>query len=323
MPVRTPRCADPVGRVARRLVATVVALAVAVGLAVSAAPGNGARPPGQDAGSQPLPSREAVASLVQRLRANLWQDRVREEQYTYLEQRRDVRVSKLGKVTLGPLRTFEVYPSSTPGRTYKRLIEVDGVPLSADELAKRDERHRADMMWEKRQRETEPPARQAERARREAERSARQRRELDEAFAVFDLVPLGRERLEDLPQPLLKVSLSPRPSARASSDLVKYLKRCRGVAWVDEAAGQLARLDLAADEDVTVGWGFVGRVHRGSRGVYDRRPVDDDVWLASRARAEVSGRTLLIRLFSFEAEWRWSDYRKFSVETSVIFPKVQ
>ena len=63
--------------------------------------------------------------------------------YTYLEKRRDVKLSKFGKVTVGPMRTFEVYPSKQPGRTYKRLVAIDGKPLDPAELARRDEAHRA------------------------------------------------------------------------------------------------------------------------------------------------------------------------------------
>ena len=61
-----------------------------------------------------------------------------QKEFSYLEQRRDIRVSLLGKVTVGPSRTFEVYPSSIPGRTYKRLIAVDGKPLDPAELARPD-----------------------------------------------------------------------------------------------------------------------------------------------------------------------------------------
>ena len=49
-----------------------------------------------------------------------------QQNFNYVERRRDVKFSALGKVSVGPLRTFEVFPSAEPGRTYKRLIAIDG-----------------------------------------------------------------------------------------------------------------------------------------------------------------------------------------------------
>src|SRR5581483_3431307 len=92
--------------------------------------------PGQP-GSLPDPK-----TLIEKVREHLRTDRELQTQYTYLERRRDVKVSKLGKVTVGPERTFEVYPGDAPGRTYKRLVAVDGTPLDPAELARRDEEHR-------------------------------------------------------------------------------------------------------------------------------------------------------------------------------------
>jgi hypothetical protein len=262
------------------------------------------------------------SALLAQLRDNFWRARELEEQYTYIERRRDVRLGKLGKVSLGPVRTFEVYPSLTPGRTYKRLIAVDDVPLPAEELARRDAEHRANMLWERRRRDEETPAQRAERVRRDQQRSARQRREVDEAFAAFDISPAGHELLEGSERPLLRLALAPRRGAAASSDLVKRLRKFRGTAWVDEAERQLVRIELEAIEAIAVGWGLVGRVGRGSRASYDRRKVDGDVWLPARAHLRASGRTLLVRGFDIDTEWTWTDYRKYSVETAVIGTKV-
>lgn len=259
----------------------------------------------------------ARASLLGQIRDNVWRDRILEEQYTYVERRRDVRISKMGKVSLGPVRTFEVYPSTTPGRTYKRLTEIEGVPLGAEELARRDAEHLRNMVWEKQRREHESADQRAQRERRDAERDRRQRREFEEAFAAFDIAPAGYESREGYERPLLRLTLTPRPQAPASSDLVRYLKRFKGTAWIDPVELQLARLDLEAAEAVSVGWGVVGRINPGSRAWYERRKVGD-LWLPAWARAQGRGRTLLFRSFELDVEWTWSDYRKYSVEARII-----
>ncbi len=86
--------------------------------------------------------------FIRRMRGAIRFDDDLQQAYTYLERRRDVKVTGLGKLTVGPQRTFEVYPSNQPGRTYKRLIAVDGKPLPPADLARRDEEHRRNVLAE-------------------------------------------------------------------------------------------------------------------------------------------------------------------------------
>lgn len=113
--------------------------------------------------------------------------------------------------------------------------------------------------------------------------------------------------------------MTPRKDFRTTSnnDFVKYAKKFKGHAWVDEADGQVARIRLEAIEPLTLGWGLIGRVHRGSVAMFERRKVNDEVWLPWRARLDVTGRAALFRRFAIETETVWWDYKKFSVETAV------
>ena len=77
------------------------------------------------------PGLPVPAEFVRKVREAILDDYEAEKNYTYIETRSDVKVSALGKVTVGPVRTFEVYPSNIPGETYKRLIAVAGKPLDA------------------------------------------------------------------------------------------------------------------------------------------------------------------------------------------------
>lgn len=265
-------------------------------------------------------SADDTNALLARVKRGLISDREREAQYTYLEKRRDVKVSKLGRVSLGDVRTFEVYPSVEPGRTYKRLVAINDTPLPAAELAKRDADHRARLEADARRLASETPAQTQAREARTQARLARQRREVDETFDSYHYVVEGRELLAGHARPLLRLRMTPRRAYRPTSknDFVKYARKFAGHAWVDEADGQVVRIRLEAIEPVTVGLGIVGRVHKGSVATFERRKVNDDVWLPWRARLDVTGRVALFRSFDIETETTWWDYRKFSVETTVI-----
>ena len=230
-----------------------------------------------------------------------------QQEFTYLERRRDIRLSLLGKVTVGPVRTFEVYPSAIPGKTYKRLIAVDGVPLDAAELAKRDRERENSLREEEERRRAETPSERAERL--EKARKEREERDavLDDALAVFEIAFAGREIIDG--ERVLIGKATPRADARVSTREGKWLKHFAGDVWIAEADHQIVRLDMRALDDVSIGWGIVGRVHEASRFVFARRKVDG-AWLPSEVTFQATGRTLLFRKFRIDTTTTFSNYRR-------------
>jgi hypothetical protein len=158
--------------------------------APTAATVGNAQPQPMDA---PLPE---VKAILDKVKSRIQLDRELQSQYTYLEKRRDVKLSKLGKVMVGPLRTFEVYPSAKPGRTYKRLVEIDGKRLDAAELERRDTAHRQHLLDMIEQEKNETPQMKAKREQREAKDLREQRDLIDDAFAIFEVKLTGREMLD-------------------------------------------------------------------------------------------------------------------------------
>jgi hypothetical protein len=247
------------------------------------------------------------AEIARRVRDVIRLDYELQAQFSYVEQRRELRVTKLGKVEIGAQRTFEVYPSAVPGRTYKRLIAVDGKPLSEAELARRDAEHAADVAEDaaRRQRET---ARQRD-ARLKEEADARRERDaiIADGFAVFEPKITGREVLEG--HSMLVVELTPRPGARVTTREGRWMKHFEGRAWIAEEGYQVARLEMRARDDVTIGWGIVGRVHEGSRFVFARRKFEN-AWLPAEVVFDATGRTLLFRKFDIDVVTTYSDYKR-------------
>jgi hypothetical protein len=235
-----------------------------------------------------------------------------QKEFTYIERRRDIRMSMLGKVTAGPTRTFEVYPSPVPGRTYKRLIAVDGKPLDAAELARRDAERQRSLREAEERRRTESARQRAERLAGDAEEKREREAVLDDALAVFQIAFTGRELVDG--QSLLVGKATPRPDAAVSTREGRWMKQFAGEVWISEADHQIVRLDMRALDDVSIGWGIVGRVHEGSRFVFARRKVED-AWLPAEVTFEASGRTLLFRRFQIATTTTFSDYRRVRAAT--------
>jgi hypothetical protein len=248
-----------------------------------------------------------AADLVRRVRDAARLDYDLQAQFSYVEQRRDLRVSKLGKLEVGALRTFEVYPSAVPGRTYKRLIAVDGRPLSDAELAERDREHAAHVALEAARLQRETP--QERRARLEEEDAARREPKaiIDDGFAVFEPSVIGGEVLDG--HRMLLVALTPRPDAPVTTREGRWMKQFAGRAWISEDGYQIARLEMRARDDVTIGWGFLGRVHEGSRFVFARRKFEN-AWLPAEVVFDATGRTLLFRKFDIDLVTTYSGYKR-------------
>ncbi len=262
----------------------------------------------------PLPDTAAFLAAV---RANLFADEERARQYTYRERREEIRVSKLGKVSVNRVRLFEVYASPDPLHRYRRLIADDGVALSPAQLDRRDgdyAKYLADLALE-RQRET--TAQRSARLAREAAEYRKRDDFVDDVFRTFEMVLRRREWTSG--RETIAVSLTPKQGVTPKTDTGKYLKKFRGTAWIDESDHQLARVELECLETILVGWGILGRVHPGSRLTLERRKINDEVWLPFSFRTEIKGRALLVRKFDVAAETRYSDYRRFSVDTRETF----
>jgi hypothetical protein len=269
------------------------------------------------AGARAAAAMLVPAEFVHKVREAAKLDYELQKDYTYIEKRRDVKLTTFGKVTVGPLRTFEVYPSTQPGRTYKRLVAIDGKPLDPGELARRDNEHRQNMLAQVEQEKNETPAARAARLKKEADERREREAIMNDAFAIYEARMAGREQLDG--QPVLVATLLPRAYVEPKTREGRWMKKFQGRIWVSESDYQVARIEMTALDDLTIGMGIVGRVHEGSKLTFARRKVNNEVWLPAEARMEASGRTLLFRSFNIDTVTTFSDYKKWSVDTSVTY----
>ena len=249
------------------------------------------------------------AIFLGKVRDSIRQDDDLQQDFMYLEERRDVKISKLGKLEVGPRRTFEVYPSSTPGGTYKRLIAVEGKPLDAAELARRDREHQEDLRKAAEREKRETASQRAERLEQAAEEERERRAIIEDGLGVFAATIVRREMLDG--HPVIVIALNPRPDARVATREGRWMKQFAGTAWVSEDDYEIVKIDMHAKDDVTIGWGLLGRIHEGSRFIFQRRKVDN-VWLPAQITFDASGRTLLLRKFQLNVVTTYSGYKRIS-----------
>lgn len=247
---------------------------------------------------------EDGASLLARVRESLASDEQLDQRYSYRTTRRTYEISALGKLRPGPVKVFEVGPSPVdPTLVYRRLVAVDGEPLGEAAQREIDRKHRAEAL----ERLRETPSEHARRLEKESREAEEARARLEDALRVYAFERQGYEVVDG--QSLLAVSVTPRPDVRTRTKAGRQMRKLRGRAWIDEAAGQLVRIDMEVVEDLQLGFGIIGHVDAGSRMSYRRGPQADGVWAPVEARFTGSGATLVFRKFTLETWAKYTDYR--------------
>lgn len=244
-----------------------------------------------------------IDALVQKVRDGIRREYADPVRFNYIEEGRDVDISMLGKVSVGPLQTFEVR-QNPPGDAWRRLVAVDGKPVPPEELARRDAEHERLM----RKRQSESARQRTTRQREEAEETKERDEILDDAARVFAFSFVERQTVDG--QPLVVVDLTPRPNAQVTTSEGARMKKFAGRLWVSDPDYSLARVRLHAIDSVSVGWGAVARVDRGSGFDFIRKKIDGE-WVAASLTIEGSGNTLLFRSFKIKTVTTYSNHRAY------------
>jgi len=260
---------------------------------------------------RPLPE---ARSFLEAVRDSLHSDATLLSEYTFLERHVETKLDSKGEVKSTKLEVFEVYPSSKPGRIYRRLVMLNGKPVDPKELAEADRKQ--DEKAEKRRLELEnEKAEQRERRlEKEDEDLQREREIVEELFRMDDIAVAGRE-MQDGRSTIL-VTFRPRPGYRPQTKGGKILQKLAGQAWIDEEEHQLVRIDAELLGPLGVGPGGVFRLQKGAHAFFQRRRVNDEIWLPAEARFVGAAKVLLFVLGRLDARSVYSDYRKFSVTTA-------
>ncbi len=264
--------------------------------------------------ARPLPD---LDSFLRAVRRNLHSDRLLLSQYTFTERVSLRTLGKDGTTRKTEERIYEVYPSVEEELTYRKLISRDGKPVSAKELEEQEREQDKKLEKYRRRLEHHGPEGEAsidakdDRARREEEKV------LDEILDIYDVAMLGRT-MEGQHSAII-LSFQPRRTYRPRTDGGKILAKVRGKAWVSEEDFQLIRVEAQLVDSISFGLGLLARLDRGATAVFERRMVNNEIWLPASARFSGTGRVLLFKGLNLEVQSDYSDYRRFSVKTLIEF----
>src|SRR4029077_340169 len=88
-----------------------------------------------------------------------------------------------------------------------------------------------------------------------------------------------------------------------------------GVVWIDEKAKDVVRLGAYFVGDVHIGGGVGANLHRATSSSCEQAYVSGEVWLPTYLEAHIGVRLLLVKGIKMNLTTRYSDYKRFNVET--------
>src|SRR5258706_2591999 len=191
------------------------------------------------------------------------------------------------------------------------LVKKDGKPLSETEQKKENEK------TQKRIEENQKRAAKKEAKEEKAKEEGKDKEGDEPGIEVFlracQFVNPRRERFRG--QDVLVFDFEPNPEFKPHKLVEKLAQKLAGVVWVDEKAHDVARLEAYFTGDMKIAGGLLASLQKGSSIVYEQAFVNNEVWLPPYPEAHFGARFLLVKGFKGSVVTRYSDYKRFNVET--------
>jgi hypothetical protein len=260
---------------------------------------------------RPLPDFDTFAAQV---RKRLATDEERQSGYMFEERRTEQKVDGSNRVTSESVKVFEVYPGLPGEERYRRLIEENGKRIAPDKLVRQDRERRQDVESYAKAQASES---QRQKAAREQEKARRRyNAAIDDLFRIYDIRMLRRESVDG--HVTILATLDPKGSVRPQTDDGKIMRHFQARAWISESDFELVRVEIEAVRDLSFGLGLLARVHKGTVATFERRKVNNEVWLPANVTWTASGRLLLVRRLRLRGISEFSGYKKFTVAVHEI-----
>src|SRR5467141_1815846 len=191
------------------------------------------------------------------------------------------------------------------------LVKKDGKPLNEAEQKKENEKTQR-RIEEQQKRETKKEAK-AEKAKEEGKSDEKDEPGIEIFLRACQFVNPRRERFRG--QDVLVFDFEPNPEFKAHKMVEKIVQKLAGIVWIDEKAHDVARLEAYFTGDMKIAGGLLANLQKGTSFVFEQAFVNNEVWLPTYMEAHVGVRFLLVKGIKVSFVTRYSDYKKFNVET--------
>jgi hypothetical protein len=178
-----------------------------------------------------------------------------------------------------------------------RTLFINGQPLTAEQRAN-DEARMKKLVQDASER-----AKREKRAKEDADRGTQMFKAIPDAFIFkYDGLENGQVRL----------SFFPNPHYDAPTRELQVFRSLSGKLWIDRTEGRLTRMDGSLFEDVTFGWGLLGRLNKGGTFSVTQNRVGDDHWEIVGLDVKMTGKAVIFKSINVKQMQRLTDFHRVS-----------
>jgi hypothetical protein len=238
------------------------------------------------------------------------------ENYAGTRVEQETEFEKDGKVKKTEVKEYTFFYLN--GQEISTLVKKDNKALGAEEQKKENEKTQKEIQdLQKRESKKEVKDEKAK------EEEKKEKNDDDVGVESFlrtcQFVNPRRERFRG--QDVLVFDFEPNPEYKPRNLVEKVVQKLAGVIWIDEKAHDVARLEAYFVGDFKFAGGLVANLQKGTSFIFEQAYLNNEVWLPTYEEAHAAVRVLLVKGFKVNAITRYSDYRKFNVETLATVAK--
>jgi len=178
-----------------------------------------------------------------------------------------------------------------------RTLLINGQPLTAEQRAADEARMK---------KLVEDPSERAKRDKRAKE-------DEDKGVQMFKAIPDAFVfKYEGEENGQVRLSFFPNPHYNAPTRELQVFRSLSGMIWIDRAALRMSRLDGSLFEDVTFGWGLLGRLNKGGTFSVRQSRVGDDHWEIVALDVKMAGHAVIFKTINVRQMQRISGFHRVS-----------
>jgi len=235
-------------------------------------------------------------------------DKVKEN-YAGTQVEEETEYDKTGKVSKKEINEYTFFYLN--GDEVTTLVKKDGKPLSEEKQKEENEK------TQKRVAEAQKKEKKKEEKEEKAKEEGKESKDDDPGIEVFlrvcQFVNPRRERFRG--QDVLVFDFEPNPEYKPKNLEEHVVRELAGVIWIDEKAKDVVRLEAYFVGDVHIGGGVLANLQKGTSFVFEQAYINNEVWLPTYVEVHVGVRFLLVKGIKVNVTTKYSDYKRFNVET--------
>jgi len=137
--------------------------------------------------------------------------------------------------------------------------------------------------------------------------------EIIDFLRISEITSVRREMFQG--HEVIAFDFEPRKGFKPKNRAEDIVNKLAGTIWVDETAQQVARLEARLTDSYKIGGGMLASIGASTAFSFEQQKIGDEVWLPSSMEANISARVLLLAKFNRSVERRYSEYRKYQIDS--------